>query len=85
MCVADSSDSDHGSLHDDEEDKFCRLEESRACLEKELGEATFLQAYKIIQVFSGLVFNPTIFQESFVFDFLAFDLTAFWEAPWTEN
>ncbi|XP_067944061.1 serine/threonine-protein kinase Nek1-like [Watersipora subatra] len=44
-----SSDTDHSSHHEEEEDQFCRLEESRVNLEKELGEATFLQAYKIIQ------------------------------------
>jgi len=45
----ESEDSDHGSLFEDEDDMFCRLEESRANLEQELGEKTFMKAYKIVQ------------------------------------
>ena len=50
LFVDESSDSDHGSMFEDEEDMFCRLEESRANLEKELGDKTFMKAYKIVQV-----------------------------------
>ncbi|KAF6021790.1 NEK1 [Bugula neritina] len=45
----DSSDGDHASPREEEEDMFCRLEESRANLEKELGEVTFRKAYKLMQ------------------------------------
>mgnify|MGYP001795125940 CR=1 FL=1 len=39
-------------MFEDEEDMFCRLEESRANLERELGDKTFMKAYKIVQVIS---------------------------------
>lgn len=51
----DSSDSEPSQgadnrAADDDDDVFSRLEESRINLEMELGEATFLKAYKIVQV-----------------------------------
>ncbi|CAH1777895.1 unnamed protein product [Owenia fusiformis] len=46
----DSDDTDEGQGDiDDEDDRFCRLEESRIELENALGENTFIKAYKTVQ------------------------------------
>ena len=45
---ADSDKED--DFFEDDDDMFSRLEESRVQLEQELGEETFLKAYKTVQV-----------------------------------